>query len=50
MVPRDLAKRFHLLPLDFDKTKNQLVLAISDVNEIVGPRSSPHASSRGRGH
>lgn len=35
-VPRDLAKRYHLLPLDFNLAKNRLTLAISDVNEIVG--------------
>jgi general secretion pathway protein E/type IV pilus assembly protein PilB len=35
-VPRDLAKRYHLLPLDFSQAKNRLTLAISDINEIVG--------------
>jgi general secretion pathway protein E/type IV pilus assembly protein PilB len=35
-VPRDLAKRYHLLPLDFSRAKNRLTLAISDINEIVG--------------
>jgi general secretion pathway protein E/type IV pilus assembly protein PilB len=35
-VPRDLAKRYHLLPLDFNRAKNRLTLAISDINEIVG--------------
>jgi general secretion pathway protein E/type IV pilus assembly protein PilB len=35
-VPRELAKRYHLLPLDFNQAKNRLTLAISDINEIVG--------------
>jgi general secretion pathway protein E/type IV pilus assembly protein PilB len=35
-VPRELAKRYHLLPLDFNRGKNRLTLAISDINEIVG--------------
>ncbi len=36
MVPRDLAKRYHLLPLDYDQHSQRLTLAISDVNDIVG--------------
>ncbi|MDR2188864.1 MAG: GspE/PulE family protein [Azonexus sp.] len=36
MVPRDLAKRYHLLPLDYDEHSQRLTLAISDVNDIVG--------------
>lgn len=35
-VPRDLAKRHHLLPLDYDVHNRRLTLAISDVNDIVG--------------
>ncbi len=35
-VPRDLAKRHHLLPLDYDAHNRRLALAISDVNDIVG--------------
>ena len=35
-VPRELAKRFHLLPLDFDAHNRRLTLAISDINDIVG--------------
>ena len=36
LVPRELAKRYHLLPLDFDQPNQRLTLAISDVNDIVG--------------
>ena len=36
LVPRDLAKRYHLLPLDYDRPNQRLMLAISDINEIVG--------------
>ena len=36
MVPRDLAKRHHLLPLDFDAANQRLTLAIADINDIVG--------------
>ncbi|UCV04440.1 GspE/PulE family protein [Dechloromonas denitrificans] len=36
LVPRDLAKRYHLLPLDYDRQTRRLTLAISDVNDIVG--------------
>ncbi|MBS1143653.1 MAG: secretion system protein [Proteobacteria bacterium] len=36
LVPRDLAKRHHLLPLDFDRQNRRLTLAISDINDIVG--------------
>jgi hypothetical protein len=36
LVPRDLAKRHHLLPLDYDRQNNRLALAISDINDIVG--------------
>src|SRR5512145_647310 len=36
LVPRDLAKRYHLLPLDYDRQSRRLTLAISDVNDIVG--------------
>lgn len=36
LVPRDLAKRHHLLPLDYDRTNRRLALAISDINDIVG--------------
>ena len=35
MVPHDLAKRHHLLPLDFDASNQRLTLAIADVNDIV---------------
>jgi general secretion pathway protein E/type IV pilus assembly protein PilB len=36
LVPRDLAKRHHLLPLDFDRQRRRLTLAIADINDIVG--------------
>ncbi len=36
MVPRELAKRYHLLPLDYDQHNRRLTLAISDINDIVG--------------
>jgi general secretion pathway protein E/type IV pilus assembly protein PilB len=36
LVPHDLAKRYHLLPLDYDRPSQRLTLAISDVNDIVG--------------
>ncbi|MBL8427467.1 MAG: Flp pilus assembly complex ATPase component TadA [Dechloromonas sp.] len=36
LVPRELAKRHHLLPLDYDIQNRRLALAISDVNDIVG--------------
>ncbi|WP_295003226.1 ATPase, T2SS/T4P/T4SS family [uncultured Dechloromonas sp.] len=36
LVPRDLAKRHHLLPLDYDAPNRRLALAISDINDIVG--------------
>lgn len=36
LVPRDLAKRYHLLPLDYDRNRRRLTLAISDINDIVG--------------
>ena len=35
LVPRDLAKRHHLLPLDFDAEHQRLTVAIADVNDIV---------------
>ena len=36
LVPRDLAKRHHLLPLDYDRNNRRLALAIADINDIVG--------------
>jgi len=36
LVPRELAKRHHLLPLDFDETSRRLILAVADINDIVG--------------
>jgi type II secretory ATPase GspE/PulE/Tfp pilus assembly ATPase PilB-like protein len=34
-VPRDLAKRHHLLPLDYDAENLRLTVAIADSNDIV---------------
>ena len=36
LVPRELAKRHHLLPLDYDIPNRRPTLAISDINDIVG--------------
>jgi len=36
LVPRDVAKRYHLLPLDYNQHSQRLTLAISDINDIVG--------------
>ncbi len=35
LVPRDLAKRHRLLPLDFDGDRRRLTVAIADINDIV---------------
>ena len=35
LVPRDLAKRHHLLPLDYDAEHQRLTVALSDINDIV---------------
>ncbi len=35
VVPRDLAKRHHLLPLDYDAANHVLTVAIADINDIV---------------
>ncbi len=35
VVPRDLAKRHHLLPLDYDAANQVLTVAIADINDIV---------------
>ena len=34
-IPRELAKRHHLLPLDFDAEHQRLTLAIADINDLV---------------
>ena len=36
LVPREVAKRHHLLPLDFDGANHRLTLAVADINDIVG--------------
>ena len=35
LVPRELAKRHHLLPLDYDTEHQRLTVALSDVNDLV---------------
>ena len=35
LVPRDLAKRHHVLPLDYDAENLRLTVAIADINDIV---------------
>jgi general secretion pathway protein E/type IV pilus assembly protein PilB len=35
LVPLELAKRHHLLPLDYDRPQHRMTVAISDVNDIV---------------
>ena len=35
LVPRELAKRHHLLALDYDVENQRLTLAIADINDIV---------------
>ena len=36
LVPREVAKRHHLLPLDLDLVQHRLTLAVADINDIVG--------------
>jgi type II secretory ATPase GspE/PulE/Tfp pilus assembly ATPase PilB-like protein len=36
LVPRDIALRHHLLPLDFDPANHRLTVAIADIDNIVG--------------
>jgi len=36
LVPHDIAKRHHLLPLDFDAANHRLTVAIADIDNIVG--------------
>jgi general secretion pathway protein E/type IV pilus assembly protein PilB len=35
LVPRELAKQHHLLPLDYDEKHQHLIVAMSDVHDIV---------------
>ena len=35
LVPRELAKRHHLLPLDYDARNRRLTIAVADSNDIV---------------
>ncbi len=36
LVPRQIAKRHHILPLDFDPERQQITLAVADSNDLVG--------------
>lgn len=36
MVPRQIAKRHHILPLDYDPERQQITLAVADSNDLVG--------------
>ena len=35
MVPKDMAKRFQVLPVDFDKNSRKLLLAVADPTNVV---------------
>jgi type II secretory ATPase GspE/PulE/Tfp pilus assembly ATPase PilB-like protein len=35
LVPKDIARRFHVLPVDLDREKNKLLLAVSDPSNVV---------------
>jgi general secretion pathway protein E/type IV pilus assembly protein PilB len=35
-VPRDLARRYHFLPINYDSAQRRLTLAVADINDIVG--------------
>ena len=35
LVPKDIARRFHVLPVDLDLEKNKLLLAVSDPANVV---------------
>ena len=35
LVPQELAKRHRLLPLDYDRARHRMTVAIADVNDIV---------------
>jgi len=35
LIPKDIAKRYQVFPLEYDKHKNTLMLAMSDTNNIV---------------
>ncbi len=35
LVPKDIARRFHVLPVDLDTEKNKLLLAVSDPANVV---------------
>jgi type IV pilus assembly protein PilB len=35
LVPKDIARRFHVLPVDFDREKNKLLIAVSDPSNVV---------------
>jgi len=35
LVPKDVARRFHVLPVDLDRSSNKLLLAVSDPSNVV---------------
>ena len=35
LVPKEIARRFHVLPVDLDRDKNKLLLAVSDPSNVV---------------
>jgi len=35
MVPKDIARRYHLLPINFDKNRKVLTLAMADTHNVV---------------
>lgn len=35
MVPKDMARRYHVLPVDYDKTTRKLLLAVADPSNVV---------------
>ena len=48
LVPRDLAKRHHLLPLDYDRNNRRLALAISDIRSVN--KYAPGAATASKVH
>jgi general secretion pathway protein E/type IV pilus assembly protein PilB len=35
-VPRQIARRYHLLPLDYDQERQHMTLAVADVHDLAG--------------
>ena len=46
LVPRDIATRHHLLPLDFDAANHRLTVAIADIDNICLLYTSDAADER----